>query len=103
MLDIVFLFISVILEVAIGIFKIFWPIIIPCVLIGIPVFFKMREKYWNSQIPDAHFMGAQEPAIFYNSYGHLVKVDSDPEQDQKVNDYFIDAGYTEENFRNEYE
>jgi len=82
----------------------FYPVIIMCLIVGIPMYMlsKLRGpwKYYPKKPSEKHYrLTPQKPSVYYNRFGNLTIVDTDPDIDDSIRKYFREAGITERNFR----
>jgi hypothetical protein len=82
----------------------FYPVIIMCLIIGIPMYMlsKLRgpwKHYGKKPQEKKYRLTPQEPSVYYNRFGNLTIVDTDPVIDDSIRKYFRETGLTERNFR----
>ncbi len=64
-----------------------WPLIVSTILIGALVWWIKRS--WRRKLTgrDKYRLVPQKPAFFTNQYGHLVRVDPNPEMQKSIRSY----------------
>ena len=82
---------------------IFWPVIVIGSLVAIPLIAlsKTEGPWYRMEKPIGHKyrLTPQESSVYYNSFGHLVKIDPVEGSEDKIRQYFRDLHIDETNFR----
>jgi hypothetical protein len=85
------------------IFSTFWSFILIGIIVCGPlvILSKMKGDWHRMEKPieRKYRLTPQEPAVYYNSFGHLVKVDPVPGSEDEIRQYFKDLDMDETDFR----
>jgi hypothetical protein len=81
----------------------FYPVIVIGLLIGVSLYrlSKMKGSWVRMEKPvkSKYRLTPQESAVYYNRFGHLVKIDPVPGSEDEIRQYFRDLDVDETNFR----